>query len=134
MKGYVRKVSNNMQFFFILILKPAFLKIFIMSFRIRSVFYLDVFLKSTSPSSLYKPVNFLVYLIIKIVYVCRQAPRFRRYQTALGDVDATFFIFLFQCSLSLYHKDFVQCFVIRMCFSGMLIYCWVNRIPPDIVR
>ena len=36
-----------------------FLKISTMSFRIRSVFYLDVFLKSTSPSSLYKPVNCL---------------------------------------------------------------------------
>ena len=41
--------------------------------------------------------------------------------------------FFFQCSLSLYHKDFVQCFVIRMCFSGILIYFWVNRIASDIV-
>ena len=76
----LRQKSQQYAIFFILIWKPAFLKIFIMSFRIRSVFYLDVFLKSTSPSSLYKPVTFLVYLIIKIVYVCRQAPRFRRYQ------------------------------------------------------
>ena len=30
-----------------------------MSFRIWSVFCLDVFLKSTSPSSLYKPVDLL---------------------------------------------------------------------------
>ena len=43
--------------FYISISEPALLKIFIMSFRIRSAFCLDVFLKSTSPSSLCKPLD-----------------------------------------------------------------------------
>ena len=53
------KKSTICKFLFISILEPAFLKISIMSFRIRCVFCVDVFLKSTSPSSLYKPVDCL---------------------------------------------------------------------------
>ena len=53
------KKSTICTFTFISISKPVFLKISIMSFCIWSAFCLDVFLKSTSPSLLYKPVDCL---------------------------------------------------------------------------
>ena len=52
------KKSTICKFVFISILKLAFLKISIMSFRIWSALCLDVFLESTSPTSLCKPVDY----------------------------------------------------------------------------
>ena len=49
-------------------------------------------------------------------------------KTAHGDVEAAFCFFFFQDLLSLYNKDFLQCFIIRKSFSGMSMYCWANRI------
>ena len=36
--------------------------------------------------------------------------------------------FFFQGLLSLYNKDFLQCYIIRKAFSGISMYCWANRI------
>ena len=49
-------------------------------------------------------------------------------KTAHGDVETAFCILFFQGSLLLYNKDFLQCFIIRKSFSGILMYCWANRI------
>ena len=49
-------------------------------------------------------------------------------KTAHGDVEAAFCIFFFEGSLSSYNKDFLQCFIIRKCFSGISMYYWANRI------
>ena len=52
---------------------------------------------------------------------------------AHGDVEAASCIFFFQGSLLLYDKDFLQCFIIPKSFSGILMYCWANRIAsPNI--
>ena len=37
-------------------------------------------------------------------------------KTAHGDVEAAFCFFFFQDLLSLYNKDFLQCFIIRKSF------------------
>ena len=47
-------------------------------------------------------------------------------KTARGDVETAFCIFFFQGSLLLYNKDFLQCFIIRKSFSGILMYCWAK--------
>ena len=50
-------------------------------------------------------------------------------KTAHGDVEAAFCIFFFfQGSLLLYNNHFLQYFIIRKSFSGMLMYRWTNRI------
>ena len=43
-------------------------------------------------------------------------------KTTHGDVEAAFCMFFFLGSLSLYNKDFLQCFIIRKSFSGILMY------------
>ena len=106
------KKSTMCKSVFISILKPVLLKISIMSFRILSVFCLDVFLKSTCPSSLYNPVYCLSSL-----FDGKELPWFfaMNYKTTHG-------------SLSLYNKDFLQCFIIGKFFSGISIYTWTNKI------
>ena len=49
-------------------------------------------------------------------------------KTVHGDVEAAFCFFFFQGSLLLENKDFLQCFIICKSFSGILMYCWANRI------
>ena len=80
------------KFVFISILKPVFLKISIMSFHIWSVFCLDVFLKSTSPSFQYKPVDSLSSLFDNDMDVDKLAV-FGTFKTAQGYVEASFCFF-----------------------------------------
>ena len=58
-------------------------------------------------------------------------------KTAHGDIKAAFCVSFLPSSLSLYNKDFLQCFIIHKSFSGTSTYCWANRIalsniPSDI--
>ena len=114
------KKSTICKFVLISILKPAFFRISIMSFRIQPVFFFDVFLKSTSPSSLYKPVNCLSSLsdnedsIWMPTSLQISAP-----SKLLMVTPKLLSVFFFsQGSLLLYNKDFLQCFIIRKSFSG----------------
>ena len=103
------------KFVFISILNSAFLK---MSFRIRSVFCLDVFVKSTSPSSLYKRVNCLSSLFDNEDNIWMPTSLQILAQSKLHMVTSkqlSVFFFL-QGSLLLYNKDFLQCFIIRKSF------------------
>ena len=45
---------------------------------------------------------------------------------AHGDFEAVFCIFFSEGSLSLYNKDFLQCFIIRKSSSGISISSWTN--------
>ena len=89
------------KFVFISILKPVFLKISIVSFHIWSVFCLDVFLKSTSPSFQYKPVDSLSSLFDNDMDVDKLAV-FGTIKTAQGYVEASFCFFF--SSKVLYHS------------------------------
>ena len=124
------KTSTICKFVFISILKPEFLKISIMSFRIRSVFCLDVFLKSTSPSSLYKPVDFLSSLFDNEdnIWMPTSSQISARSKLLMGTSKQLSVFFFFQGSLLLNNKDFLQCCFIRKSFSGILMYYWANRI------
>ena len=100
----LRPKSQRCASFFISILKPAFLKISIIYFRIRSVFCFNGVLKTTIPSSLYNPVDCLSNLFdSKIVYGCRQARRFWHHQNCHGDVETVFWILYFFSSNVRYH-------------------------------
>ena len=133
MKGYVRKVSN-MQFF-LFDLKTSILKDFYnvfsnsvcFLFRCISQKYQSIIpIQTSNFFSLFDNKDSICMSTSSQISALSKLTLVTSMQLSLS--------FFFQCSLSLYHKDFVQCFVIRMCFSGMLIYCWVNRIPSDIVR
>ena len=120
--------STIYKFVFLSILKPAFLNISVMSLRIWSVFCFDVFLKSTNSSSLYKSVNiYQVYLLMKIIYGYRQARQFWHHQNCPWWLRSSFLYFFSEGSLSLYNKDFLQCFIIRKSSSGISISSWTNR-------
>ena len=114
-------MSTICKFVFISILKPASLKIFIMSFRIWSVFYLDVFLKSTSPSSLYKLVDCVSSLFDDKDNIWMPTSSQVSAPSKLPMVTSKQLsvFFFFQESLLLYNKDFLQWFIIRKSFSGI---------------
>ena len=107
----------------------SFLKIFIMSLRIRSVFCLDVFLKTTSPSSLYNPVDCLSSLFDSndSIWMLTSLQISTSSEVPMVTSKLLSVFFSFQGSLSLYNKDFLQSFIIRKSFFGMSLYCWANR-------
>ena len=114
---FTSKKSTICNFFFISILKPAFLKISIMSFYIQSAFCLDVFLKSSSSLSQYKSVDCLSSLFDNrdSIWMPRSSqisapsncPWWRR---------SSFLYFFAQGSLWLYNMNFHQCFIICKSF------------------
>ena len=129
----MQKVNDMQNCFYISISEPALLKIFIMSFRIRSAFCLDVFLKSTSPSSLYKPVDCLSSLFDNKdnIWIPTSSQTSAPSKLPMVTSKQLSVFFFFQGSLLLYNKDFLQCFIIPKSFSGILMYCWANRIASS---
>ena len=122
------KKSAICEFVFISILKLAFLKNSIMSFRIRSVFCLDAFLKKTSRpvaclSSLFDSKDSIWIPTSSQISAPSKMPMVMSKQLFLEERCS-----FFQGSLSLYNKDFLQCFIIHKSFSGTSMYCWANRI------
>ena len=118
-----------MQICFISILKLASLNISLTFFRIWSVFYLDVFLKSTSLSSLYKPADCLSSLFDNKDSIWMSTSLHISAQSKLPMMTyKQLSIFFFKGLLPLYNKDFLQCFITHKSFSGISMYCWVNRI------
>ena len=125
------KTLSICKFVFILILKPEFLNVSIMSFCIRSVFCLDVFLKSTSPSSLYKPVDYCLSSLFDNednIWMPTSSQISAPSKLLMGTSKQLSVFFYFQGSLLLNNKDFLQCCFIRKSFSGILMYYWANRI------
>ena len=124
------KKSTMCKFLFISILEPAFLKISIMSFRIRCVFCVDVILKSTSPSSLYKPVDCLSNLFDNkgSTWMPTSSQILAPPKLPMVTSKQVFVFFFFQGLLSLYNKNLLQFFIMCKSFSGISMYCWANRI------
>ena len=73
-------------------------------------------------------IVYQVYLIIKIVYGCQLACIFQHNQNCPWWHISSFLYFFFKGLLPLYNKDFLQYFITHKSFSGISMYCWVNRI------
>ena len=89
-----------------------------------------MFLKSTSPSSPYKPVDCLSSLFDNKDNIWMPTSSQISAPSKLPMVTSkqlSIFVF-FQGSLVFYNKNFLQCFIIRKSFSKILMYCWANRI------
>lgn len=118
-------MSTIFKFVFPSILKPVFIKFSIISFCIRSVLRLDIFLKSIHHPYTILHTLYQICLTLKIVYGCQKAHRFRHHKTAHGEVEAAFCIFFFQdsyhCMIRISYNVFVSS------FSAMSLYCWANR-------
>ena len=124
MKCYVQ-TDNNMQICFYFDFETSVLKDFYCVFFVYDVFCLDVFLKSTSPSSLNKPLDSLLSLVDNKdniwILTSLQISTPKLPMVTLKQLSVFFF---FQGSLLLYNEDFLQCFIISKSFSGILMCCW----------
>ena len=95
--------------------------------------FLDAFLKSNSPSSLYKPADCLSSLFdnkdnIWMPTSSQILAQSKRPMVTSKQLSVFFFL---QGSLLLYNKDFLQCFIIRKSFSGILKYSWAHKIASS---
>ena len=120
-----------MQIYFYFDFETSVLKDFFYVFSHLVCFlFLDVFLKSNSPSSLYKAVDCLSSLFDNKDNIWMPTSSQILAPSKLPMVTSKQFpvFFFYQGSLLLYNKDFLQCFIIRKSFSGILMYCWANRI------
>ena len=103
-------MSTIFKFVFSSILKPVFIKFSIISFCIRSVLRLDIFLKSIHHPYTILHTLYQICLTLKIVYGCQKAHRFRHHQSCPWWSWSSFLYFLLSRLLSLYDKDFLQFF------------------------
>ena len=101
-----------------------------MPFRIQSIFCLDVFLRRTSPSFLYKSVDCLSSLFDKKENIWMPTSSHILAQLKLPMVMVKqLSVFFFLPRFVIINKDFLQCFIIRFkSFSRISMYRWENRV------
>ena len=85
---------------------------------------------TTSPSSLYKPVDCLSSLFDNKDNIWMPTSSQISAPSKLPMVTSKQLsvFFFFKGSLLFYNKDFLRFFIIRKSFSGILMCCWANRI------
>ena len=107
-----------MQICFYLDFKTSVLKRFLLSFRIRSVFCLDIFLKSTNPSSLYKPIDCLSSLFDNkdSIWMPTSSQISAPSKLPMVTSQQLSVAFFFQSSLLLYNKDFLLFYYTQVFF------------------
>ena len=118
---------KGQQLIFISILKPAFLKVCIISF----LFHLFSVLKTIS-LSLYNPADYLSSFFgskdsIWMPISSQISVPSKLLMVTLRQLPIVSFSF-FESLLSLYNKNFLQYFLLGKLFSGIPMYCRANKI------